>query len=239
MLPPGESVITRNLLKIESCRLTKYRLVLTAFLPEALQFSGKIPSSRNLILGDWLKHFMLNFLMFSDLKKIVEKLLVAAVLAAFIEVFPTGKTAYANLDPLIVTVDVYGTPTRSALDRQAESAAADEITRAFTQDSQLSSVQINVLGHFNGRVVPIFSLSVSREQWASNRRRALQSAQYYYASYGLLGLDSTGGGQTATTLAQASAAPLVSRDPSVQVSEAFRQGRLSPAEYDQLVDALD
>lgn len=182
---------------------------------------------------------MLSFLTFSDPPKVLGKLLVAAALASVLEAFPIGQPVQANSDPLTVTVDVYGTPTRGILDSQAESAAADEITRAFTQDSQLSSVQINVLGHLNGRVVPIFSLSVSREQWSSNRQQALQSAQYYYSSYALLGLDSTDAGQTSTTLAQASSLPLVSRDPSVQVNEAFRQGRLSPEEYDQLIDALD
>ncbi|PZV00127.1 MAG: hypothetical protein DCF32_18110 [Leptolyngbya sp.] len=190
-------------------------------------------------MGDWRKHFMLNFLFFSDLKKKAEKLLAAAVLASVVEVFLIGQPVHANPDPVTVTIEVYGTPPRSVLDGQAQSAAVDEITRAFAQNSQLGSVEIDVLGHINGRVVPIFSLSVSREQWSSNRQLALQTAQYYYSAYGLLGLDSTDGGQTPTTLVQASAAPLVSRDPSVQVGEAFRQGRLSPEEYDQLVDALD
>ncbi|MBD2231659.1 hypothetical protein [Phormidium tenue] len=182
---------------------------------------------------------MLNFLMVSDLKKVAEKLLAAAVLASAIEAFLLGQPVHASPDPITVTIEVYGTPPRSVLDGQAQSAAVDEITRAFAQNSQLSSVEIDVLGHINGRVVPVFSLSVSREQWLSDRQRALQTAQYYYSSYGLLGLDSTGEGQASTTLAQAPAAPLVSRDPSVQVNAAFRQGRLSPEEYDQLIDALD
>ncbi len=192
-----------------------------------------------MVLGDWQKQFMLNFLTFSNPQKVVEKLLVAAVLASVVEVVLIGQAVHANSDPITVTIEIYGTPPRSVLDGQAQSAAVDEITRVFAQNSQLSSVEIDVLGHINGRVVPIFSLSVSREQWSSNRQIALQTAQYYYSAYGLLGLDSTDGGQTPTTLAQASAAPLVSLDPSVQVGEAFRQGRLSPEEYDQLVDALD
>ncbi|MBD1915462.1 MULTISPECIES: hypothetical protein [Cyanophyceae] len=239
MLLSSESVITRNLFKINSCRLTKYRVHLTAFLPEVFPFSGKIPSLRNLVLVGWDKHFMMTFLMLSDLKKMAVKLLAAAMLAAVLEAFSIGQPVRANPDPLTVVVEVYGTPTRGALDRQAESAAVDEITRAFTQNSQLSSVQINVLGQLNGRVAPIFSLSVSREQWLRSRQTALQTAQYYYSSYGLLGLDSDDEGRTSTTLAQASSSPVVSRDPSVQVGEAFRQGRLSPEEYDQLVNALD
>ncbi|MBD2108186.1 hypothetical protein [Nodosilinea sp. FACHB-13] len=182
---------------------------------------------------------MLNFLTLPDLKKMIGKLLAAAVLASFLEAFPIGQLVHAKPDSMTVTVEVYGIPTRSDLDRQAESAAADEITKAFTQNSQLSSVQINVLGQLNGRVVPIFSLNVSREQWSSNRRIALQNAQYYYSSYSLLGLDSTDEGRTSTTLAQALPSSLVSRDPSVQAGEAFRQGRLSSEEYDQLINALD
>lgn len=179
------------------------------------------------------------FLTLSALKKMAEKLLAAAVLASVLEAFPIGQPVHAQSDSLTVTLEVYGTPTRGALHRQAESAAVDEITKTFTETSQLNSVQINVLGQSNGRVVPIFSLSVSREQWLSNRQLALQTAQYYYSSYSLLGLDSTDEGLTSPTVAQASPSPVVSRDPSVQVNEAFRQGRLSPQEYDQLIDALD
>ncbi|MBW4460814.1 MAG: hypothetical protein KME47_11360 [Nodosilinea sp. WJT8-NPBG4] len=182
---------------------------------------------------------MLNFLAPSGFKKMAKKLLAAAILASVLEAFPIGQPAHANPEPLTVTVEVYGIPTRGALDRQAESAATDEITRTFTQNPQLSSVQVDVLGQLNGRVVPIFSLNVSREQWLRDRRLALQTAQYYYSSYSLLGLDSTDEGQTSTTLAQALPSSVVSRDPSVQVNEAFRQGRLSPEEYDQLINALD
>lgn len=179
------------------------------------------------------------FLTLSDLKAMAEKLLVAAVLASALEAFPIGQPVHAKPDPLTVTLEVYGTPTRRALGRQAESAAIDEITKTFTENSQLDLVQIEVLGHLNGRVAPIFSLSVSREQWLSDRQLALQAAQYYYSSYNLLGLGSTDEGGSSTTIAQASLPPVVSRDPAVQVNEVFRQGRLSPEEYDQLIDALD
>lgn len=179
------------------------------------------------------------FLTLPDLKKMAEKLLVAAVLASVLEAFPIGQPVHAQPESVSVTLEVYGTPTRRALARQAESAAIDEITKIFTENSQLNSVQINVLGHLNGRVAPIFSLSVSRQQWLSNRQLALQTAQYYYSSYSLLGLDPTDEGGASTTLAQALPSSVVSRDPSVQVNEAFRQGRLSPQEYDQLIDALD
>lgn len=182
---------------------------------------------------------MLIFLTLSDLKKMVERLLVAAALASVLEAFPMGQSVHAQPDSLTVTVEVYGTPTRSALGRQAESVAVDEITKAFTENSQVSLVQINVLGQLNGRVAPLFSLSVSREEWLSDRQSALQTAQYYYSSYRLLGLGSTDGGLPSQSVAQAPSIPLVSLDPVVQAGEAFRQGRLSRQEYDQLVDALD
>ncbi len=182
---------------------------------------------------------MPTFLTLSALKRMAEKLLAAAVLASVLDAFPMGKLAHAQSDSLTVTLEVYGTPTRGSLGRQAESAAVDEITKTFTENPQLSSVQVNVLGQSNGRVAPIFSLNVSREQWLSNRQLALQTAQHYYSSYSLLGLDSTDEDRTSSPVAQASSAPLVSRDPAIQAGEAFRQGRLSPEEYDQLIDALD
>ncbi|HSM81986.1 MAG TPA: hypothetical protein VLS96_09875 [Nodosilinea sp.] len=171
--------------------------------------------------------------------KITRSLLVSVALTTTIEFMSASHSAQANSDPLMLVLDIYGTPTRSSLGRQAESAAIDEITRAFTENAQLNSVQVNVLGQINGQVVPILSLSVSREQWLSNRQSALQTAQYYYSSYRLLGLDSTDGGLASQPVAQAPSVSLVSRDPAVQAGEAFRQGRLSPEEYDQLIDALD
>ncbi|MGG6239735.1 hypothetical protein ACQ4N7_14005 [Nodosilinea sp. AN01ver1] len=171
--------------------------------------------------------------------EITRSLLLSVALATATEFVFASHPAQANSDPLMLMLEIYGVPTRGSLARQAESAAIDEITRAFNENAQLNSVQVDVLGQLNGRVVPIFSLSVSREQWLSDRQSALQTAQYYYSSYRLLGLDSTDGGLPSQSIAQAPSVPLVSRDPSVQVGEAFRQGRLSPQEYDQLIDALD
>lgn len=67
---------------------------------------------------------------------------------------------------------------------QAELSAQHEISRRFKQNPELSTLQISVLVDRHGEVIPVFTTTVSREQWRQSPR--IKAWSKYHNAYALL-----------------------------------------------------
>lgn len=163
-----------------------------------------------------------------------------SVLFASIWVVTGFASAYASA--IYYTIEVQA-PNRSGHDdlvKQAERLAEAEIISRFDSDAGLTEVQIVVLGHRDGEVIPILSANVSRQQWQDSRR-VDDWVQYYSSSYALLYRfedDSDESDNQGTQLPIRSRVT-ISDDPVIQVEDAYEEGRLTRDEYQNLIDALD
>ena len=106
-----------------------------------------------------------SFKLFID-KVIANQFLIAAAIACTIS-FVDGYYRPASAETEVVVIDMHtsGQVTHSHLIAEAEVLVSNAISYQFSQDSGLSSVQVSVLGHRNGEVIPILTTVVSREQW--------------------------------------------------------------------------
>ncbi|NJL87130.1 MAG: hypothetical protein HC886_15995 [Leptolyngbyaceae cyanobacterium SM1_1_3] len=124
----------------------------------------------------------------------------------------------------------------------AESLASGELSRQFRQNLDLTTVQITVLGEYNGQVVPVLVATVSRENWQRSPQ-VRQWASYFNSSYVLLGFNSDPTGADRDAIATNDSPGLnispAIIDPIEQLVEAAEKGELSDAELIELIDALD
>lgn len=173
--------------------------------------------------------------------KTIRRLLVSAALVTVVEWATVSPSVQAEPNPLILTLEISGQPERGELARQAEALAIDEITNQFAADPTIDQIRVSVLGQYNGRIAPILETTVLRADWVNNSRIDVQSTQYYYTSYALLGLQPGNGERTPAAVAQVPqfASLREYQDPVVRLQQAAREGRLSRSEYIELVDALD
>jgi hypothetical protein len=143
------------------------------------------------------------------------------------------RLARAGEERVVVNMPVYGEVVHSELAAQAESLIRDALNRQFSQRSNLSTVQVDVVGDRHGELIPLLTVTVSRAQWQANPQVSAWG-RYYSASYTLLQRYES---DTAVAIALARAA--TSMDASVQdrfrIDEAFDSGHLTgPAAQDYL-----
>lgn len=134
--------------------------------------------------------------------------------------------------------------------QQAELLARSEITKQFNLNPGLNEVQVVVLGHYVGDIVPLLIVNVSREQWQSSPQ-VDRWGSYYSATYALLSRhdEDDSGNDNRIARSSGSSRDVNPRSQSqefvdeaearVQVESAFRDGLLTRDEYQQSVDALD
>lgn len=153
------------------------------------------------------------------------------------------QTAWAATERVVIEIPIYGQLIYSQLTAQAESMVRDSINRYFAQADSQSAVEVVVLGDRYGEVVPILTTAVSKVQWQQNPQVSAWT-QHYSASQALLERFDDD-----SQLAQLPAQPsYVGSTASgfqdhaaqtLQVEAAFQEGRLTPQEYTELIDALD
>ena len=134
--------------------------------------------------------------------------------------------------------------------QQAELLARSEITKQFNLNPGLNEVQVVVLGHYVGDIVPLLIVNVSREQWQSSPQ-VDRWGSYYSATYALLSRHDEDSNETDNRIARSSRSAsgvnpqsqsqefVDEAEARVQVESAFKDGLLTREEYQQSVDALD
>ncbi len=158
-------------------------------------------------------------------------------------------TPQADASPLAINIEIPNQLGYTNLIKQAEFLAGSEITRQFNANPGLNEVEVVVLGHYVGDIVPLLLVNVSRAQWQSSPVVNRWSS-YYSATYALLARHdsddetlansrSNAGGQFVQSSEGGSVTTGDAANARVQVESAFGEGRLTPDEYAELVDALD
>jgi hypothetical protein len=148
-------------------------------------------------------------------------------------------SAFSQTQSHTVTISFSSDRDHQSFLRDAETMAAQAIERELRQNSALDSLEVTVLGERHGEIMPIFSVSVSRDQWQSSPLISAW-AEYYSASYALLRRHQDV--QTVANAATATAAPATGRRAFISeaaVQRAYDSGRLSGQEAQTFVDDLD
>lgn len=168
-------------------------------------------------------------------KSLTRHFLIAAV-AFFGFLCDSYQPVRAEAESIVVDMSVYGQVEYGDFFRRAEAIASDEITRQFSQNSNLSDVQVMVLGDRDGQIAPILTTTVSRTQWQETPSVSVWT-EYYNASYALLQRYE---GQPTETVARASnRATRANRMPIAQIDRAFDEGRLTGTAAQEYLDELD
>lgn len=121
----------------------------------------------------------------------VQKLLVRqffiilATACSLVMLKGTHRPAYAETQSIVIEMPVYGQVISSNLTAEAESLVSSAINNQFGQNSALTTVQVVVVIHRNGEIIPVLTTTASRGQWQENPQVQAWTS-YYGASYALL-----------------------------------------------------
>lgn len=160
------------------------------------------------------------------------------------------SAAQADANSFTVNLEVLNQLGYTRAIQQAELLARTEIAKQFSLNPSLSEVQVVVLGHYVGDIIPILTVNVSREQWQSSPQ-VNRWGSYYSATYALLSRHDEDDNENNNRIAYASGSSrgvnsraqsqefIDEAEARVQVESAFREGLLTRDEYQQSVDALD
>jgi hypothetical protein len=145
------------------------------------------------------------------------------------------QPARAEDERIVIDMPINGQVIHSTLIAQAESLLGEAISRQFSQNANLSTLQVDVVGDRHGEIIPVLTVTVSRAQWQANPQVSAWS-RYYSASYALLQRH-----ESEETVAMAPVSSAGSTDASVEdrfwIDQAFDSGRLTgPAAQDYLSD---
>ncbi|MBD2055811.1 hypothetical protein H6F88_07235 [Oculatella sp. FACHB-28] len=161
-----------------------------------------------------------------------------AIAVSFMFSFLSGnyQPAQAEDERIVIDMPVDRQVDHSELVAQAESLLGEAISRQFSQNPDLSTLQVDVVGDRNGEMIPILTVTVSRAQWQANPQVSAWS-RYYRASYALLQRH-----EAAETVA---VAPARAADGNTDIQdrfwidEAFDSGRLTGAAAQDYLSDLD
>lgn len=181
-----------------------------------------------------------------------QRFFVAAI-AASIVLFNTGvsniSAAQSSRNSFTVDLEIPNQLRYTRAIQQAELLARSEITKQFSLNPSLNEVQVVVLGHYVGDIVPLLTVNVSREQWQSSPQ-VDRWGSYYSATYALLSRHDEDDSANDNRIARSSGSargvnPSQSQEfvdeaeARIQVEAAFRDGLLTRDVYQQSIDALD
>ncbi len=160
----------------------------------------------------------------------------------FLMLFSHQQAILADDDNRIVLeIPVYGqTFSTGSVLSEAESLAGDTISRQFSQDDTLTTVQVLVMASRNGEILPILETIVSRDQW-QERADVRSWSSYFQASYALLSRndDQQATGIVSTGLNQSMASQSNRTLWTAQIDAAIDSGRLSGAQIQGVLDEVD
>lgn len=114
--------------------------------------------------------------------------------------------------------------------------ADQEINHRFDTNPSLPKVEIVVLGHRNGDIIPILATTVSRAQW--QEKPQVSAWTKYYSAYTLIRRHDPQLTQVATSPSRSSTA-VASRSVSVQFEQQLDSGQLSGRTVQSYVDFVD
>lgn len=161
--------------------------------------------------------------------------LIAAA-ACFLLFCDSYRPARAEAESIVVDMSVYGQVEYGDFFRRAEAMAGDEISRQFSQNPNLSEVQVVVVGDRDGEIVPILTTTVSRAQWQETPRVSAWT-EYYNASHALLQRHEE---RSTAVVARASGGGTRSAGiPAAQIDRALDEGRLSGEAAQEYLPELD
>lgn len=145
------------------------------------------------------------------------------------------QPARAQTDSITLEIPVDGQVPYHDLMNQAEFLSTNAISREFSRDNSLMTIEVVVLGNRLGEIIPILSTTVSRNQWQETPQASTWS-QYYNASYALFQRHDLG---VNATIAQAPSRSDISNISAVQIDRALDERRLTGEQAQQYLDDLD
>ncbi|MEM0981950.1 MAG: hypothetical protein AAGH78_16975 [Cyanobacteria bacterium P01_H01_bin.58] len=138
--------------------------------------------------------------------------------------------AAAESERSVVSLPIYGEVFHGRMWAQAQGLAEDEINRQFSRDAALTTIEVAVVGDYNGELVPILTIAVSRNQWLANPQVSAWIAQdYSQSSHALLQRHEESERDEAIAAGRTRNIPVtpVAQTPSDLVDRAYDEGRLS------------
>lgn len=115
----------------------------------------------------------------------VRQFFIVLAACSLIMLKDSHKPAYAETQNIVIEMPVYGQVVSNNLTAEAESLVSRAINNQFSQAPTLTSVEVVVVIHRNGEVIPFLATTVSRVQWqASSQVQAW--TRYYGLSNALL-----------------------------------------------------
>jgi hypothetical protein len=168
-------------------------------------------------------------------KSLTRYFLIVTAAAFFCFFCDSYRPVRAKAESIVVDMSVYGLVESGDFFRRAEAMVSDEISRQFSQNPDLSEIEVVVVGDRDGQIAPILTTTVSRTQWQETPSVSVWT-EYYNASYALLQRY----GQPTETMARASnRATRANRMPIAQIDRAFDEGRLTGTAAQEYLDELD
>lgn len=161
---------------------------------------------------------------------------LAFITAACVVLFLGGRhqPAYAETQNVVVDMPVYGQPIYKDLVSQAELMVDEVINRQFTQNADVSTIQVVAIAHHQGEVIPILTTTVSQSQWRQNPQ--VSAWTKYSASYALLQRHK----QAETVVLNPSrSADRSNLTRAYQIDKAYDSGRLTGEEAQKYLSKLD
>lgn len=169
-------------------------------------------------------------------QKILTHQRLVAVIAVCIAWFLGGRfqPAYAENQNVVIDMPAYDQTVYSDLISQAELMVGEVINRQFTQNADLSTIQVVAIAHHQGEVIPILTTTVSHAQWQKNPQ--VSAWTKYSASYALLQRHK----QAETVVLNPSrSADRRNFTRAYQIDEAYDSGRLTGEEAQKYLNKLD
>lgn len=144
------------------------------------------------------------------------------------------QSAYAENQNVVIDMPAYDQTVYNDLISQAELMVGEVINRQFTQNADLSTIQVVAIAHHQGEVIPILTTTVSHTQWQKNPQ--VSAWTKYSASYALLQRHK----QAETVVLN----PNRSADRSnftraYQIDQAYDSGRLTGEDAQKYLSKLD
>lgn len=156
----------------------------------------------------------------------------------------TYQPAYAETQSVVIEMPIYGQAVSSNLTAEAELLVSSAINSQFGQDPSLSTVQVVVVLHRNGEVIPFLATTTSRAQWQDNPQVQAWT-RYYGVSHALLQRHEQES-RIATSLPVSSSATSNSEDSfqiqidrAAQIDNAFDSGTLTGQSAQDYLSDLD
>jgi hypothetical protein len=169
-------------------------------------------------------------------KGLTHHFLIATATAFFCFFCNSYRPVSAEAGSIVIDMSVYALVESRDFFRRAEAMVSDEISHQFSQNPNLSEIEVVVVGDRHGEIVPILTTTVSRVQWQETPRVSVWT-KYYNPSYALLQRHE---GQPTQTVARTPARAMIgAQSPRSEIDRAFDEGRLIGLAAQEYLDELD